>query len=75
MNRLTRATLAAAGTTAIGAAAVVVGGGAATQDPVPAPVVLATEDAAQEDLIARVVADMTRDEDPEDWDRRYGDGT
>ena len=73
MNRFTRATLAAAGTTAIGAAGLITG--AATQDPVPAQVVLATEDAAQEDLIARVVADMTRDEDPEDWDRRYGDGT
>lgn len=76
MNRFARAAVAAAGTTAIGAAAVV--GGAATQDPVStAPVVLAadTEDTAQEDLIARMVAEMTREEDPEDWDTRYGDGT
>lgn len=76
MRNLTRAAAAGAATTALGAAAMVIG--AATQESVPAaPIVLAadTEDTAQQDLIARMVAEMTREEDPDGWDSRYGDGS
>lgn len=70
-----RALAAAAAITALGAIAVAVG--VASQPAVPAsPVVLAAADDDElEDQLAEIIADMTRSEDPSDWDRRYGDGT
>lgn len=69
-----RALAAAAIVTALGATAIVAG--VATQPAVPAaPVVLAAAEDDIEDQLAEIVADMTRSEDPSDWDRRYGDGT
>ena len=69
---MTRTILSAVAATGIGAAAVI---GGATLEPATPTQVLASEDTAQEDAIARVVADMTRDEDPAGWDARFGDGT
>jgi hypothetical protein len=66
----------ASGAAVVGIATAAMGAGIATQPAAPAPVVLATDaETAQQDAIARVVAEMTRDEDPEGWDSRYGDGT
>lgn len=71
-----RALGTAVATTALGASALFAG--VATQPPVPAaPIVLAAADDSLdlEDQLAESVADMTRDEDPSDWDSRYGDGS
>lgn len=69
-----RALGTAVATTALGASALLAG--VATQPAVPsAPIVLAAAEDDIEDALAEIVADMTRDEDPADWDRSYGDGT
>ena len=68
-----RALAAAVAVTALGAIAVAVG--VASQPAVPAPPVVLAADVDIEDVLAEIVADMTRSEDPADWDRRYGDGT
>lgn len=48
-------------------------------DNTAAPVVLAAANTADdngiEDKLAEIIADLTRSEDPDGWDSRYGDGS